>query len=141
MHPMSYDLNNDGMVSDREIATRLFYQFDRDGNESLDNIEWNRPIDVDMMPVETVTMTEVDIDGDGVAETQDVKTEVFMTETGLARFDRDGNGLTPREFAGKSVLEMDTDDSGLIEMEEWRRTYMGMQGVKASNNAIYNSGE
>jgi hypothetical protein len=61
--------------------------------------------------------------------------------TGLERFDNDGNGLSPREFTGKSVLQLDLDKSGLIEMREWRKAYMDMDAPLNANNAIYNNGE
>ena len=138
---MMYDLNGDGMLSAAEIGNKLFYQFDRDGNESIDNIEWNKPLKVDFAPVEKVTVTKIDIDGDGVDEQEAVNVDVFLESTGLERFDTDGNGISPREFTGKSVLEMDTDKSGLIEMKEWQKAYVQMRAPKAANNEIYNDGQ
>jgi len=138
---MAYDLNNDGMLSAIEIGNKLFYQFDRDGNESLDNIEWNRPMMVNLAPMKTVTVTKMDIDGDGVEDDEVIEIDTFMEATGLDRFDNDGNGLSPREFTGKSVLQMDTDKSGLIEMKEWKKVYTQTRSPKAANNAIYNNGE
>jgi hypothetical protein len=138
---MMYDLNGDGMLSRVEIGNKLFYQFDTDGNESLDNIEWNKNMTITMAPVEKITVTKMDVDGDGVDEQETVDVEVMMKATGLERFDNDGNGLSPREFTGKSVLQLDLDKSGLIEMREWRKAYMDMDAPLNANNAIYNNGE
>lgn len=141
MSILTYDLNNDGMLSASEIGNKLFYQFDRDGNESLDNIEWNKPVMVNLAPMETISVTKMDIDGDGIDDDEVVKVDIFMEATGLSRFDNDGNGLSPREFTGKSVLEMDTDKSGLIEMKEWKKAYTMRVSPKAANNDIYNDGQ
>jgi hypothetical protein len=138
---MMYDLNGDGMLSRVEIGNKLFYQFDTDGNESLDNIEWNKNMTITMAPVEKITVTKMDVDGDGVDEQETVDVEVMMKATGLERFDNDGNGLSPREFTGKSVLQLDLDKSGLIEMREWRKAYMDMDAPLNANNAIYNNGD
>lgn len=138
---MTYDLNNDGMLSRAEIGNKLFYQFDRDGNESLDNIEWNKPIMISLAPVETITITKMDIDGDGVDDNEQIEVDVFMKATGLEAFDNDGNGISPREFTGKSVLQMDIDKSGLIEMKEWKKAYKDSRAPLAANNDIYNDGQ
>jgi len=138
---MMYDLNGDGMLSRAEIGSKLFYRFDTDGNESLDNIEWNKPIVVNVAPMEKITVTKMDIDGDGVDEQEAIDVEVFMERTGLERFDNDGDGLSPHDFTGKSVLELDLDKSGLIEMDEWKKAYMDMDAPLAANNEIYNDGQ
>lgn len=138
---MMYDLNGDGMLSQAEIGNKLFYRFDTDGNESLDNIEWNQSIVVNLAPMEKVTVTTMDTDGDGVNEQESIDVEVFMERTGLERFDNDGDGLSPREFTGKSVLELDLDKSGLIEMKEWKKAYMDGRAPLAANNDIYNDGQ
>lgn len=38
----SFDLNGDGILSMSEVGERLFYAFDMDGNEVIDNIEMNK---------------------------------------------------------------------------------------------------
>jgi hypothetical protein len=137
----SYDMNNDGQVDMVEVSNRLFYQLDRDGNEVLDNVEWDQPHQIPAVPFETITITEVDLDGDGQKDTQSVDVDVFMKETGLNRFDNDGDGLSAREFTGKSVLEMDVDNSGVIELDEWQTAYLEMQTSLNANNEIYNDGQ
>lgn len=138
---LTYDVNGDGKVSMEEVADRLFYQLDVDGNEVLDNIEWDKPHVIAGIPFETVTVTKVDVDGDGVVEAEAVNVDVFMEQTGLEKFDNDGNGLSAHEFTGKSVLEMDTDGSGVIEKKEWESAYLKAHTHLNANNAIYNDGQ
>ena len=47
-----FDLNNDGLYSKSEVGEKLFYSFDRDGNEVIDNIEWNENLS-------TMTVTDI----------------------------------------------------------------------------------
>lgn len=138
---MMYDLNGDGMLSQDEIGNKLFYMFDTDGNESLDNIEWNKTVKITMAPFEKITVTKMDVDGDGVDEEEAINVDVFMKATGLERFDQNGEGISPRTFTGKSVLQMDTDKSGLIEMKEWKKAYSESRAPLAADNAIYNNGK
>lgn len=141
MNVMAYDLNGDGILSMPEVGEKLFYEFDADGNESLDNVEFNKAKVITVEPVEQTTVVETDIDGDGVVDSQTVESAIFLDQTGLARFDNDGDGLTPREFIGESLLELDTDKSGLVELDEWKTAYVNSHAAFNANNDIYNNGQ
>ena len=127
------------MLEPEEVGEKLFYQYDLDGNETLDNIEFNKELMVNFAPVEETRVFFVDYNNDGVLESEEVKQDVVMARTGLDRFDTDGDdGVTAREFIGQSFLQLDTDDSGMIEMREWKRVYMEKMAPQAANNEIYN---
>jgi hypothetical protein len=136
-----YDLNNDGVLQADEVGEKLFYQYDTDGNEVLDNIEFRRPLNLSFAPVETTKTVTVTVDyGDGtVTDMAEVDKDVVMRETGLDRFNKDGDeGVSPREFIGKSFLNLDLNDSGVIEMNEWTNAYDMNRAPLAANNTIYN---
>ena len=135
-----YDLNGNGTLEPYEVGTKLFYQFDRDGNQSLDNIEFKRKLSVQFEPIESIRILTVDYNNDGVLEAEEVETEVIMRKTGLERFSRDGSkGISPREFIGKSLLQLDTNKSGLVELDEWRKAYTDTMAPKNADNTIYNN--
>ena len=136
-----YDLNGNGILEAEEVGEKLFYQFDRDGNQVLDNIEFNRALDLKFAPVEKTRVVTVAIDynNNSIVDSQEVTQEVVMQRTGLDRFStRSDGGVTPREFIGKTVLELDLNRSGVVELHEWKRAYMERQAPLAADNIIYN---
>ena len=135
----NYDMNGNGTLEPNEVGTKLFYQFDRDGNQSLDNIEFRRKLSVKFEPIEKTKILTVDYNNDGILEAEKVETEIVMKRTGLDRFGNDrADGISPREFIGKSLLQLDVDGSGLVELREWRNAYIEQMAPKAANNRIYN---
>lgn len=117
------DVNNDGILSRREVGQRLFYVFDTDGNGVLDNIEFQRSSIMTVIPLERTELTMIDLDDDGRADLTQVTTNEFMDRSMLARFDMDGRGVSPESFIHKSFYEVDTDRSGVVEFKEWREVY------------------
>ncbi len=119
----SLDLNNDGILSRAEVARKLFYIFDADGNEVIDNIEIKKNRVLTFIPLEKTELTMIDFDDDGKVDETTTTNEQFMEFSMLKRFDKDLDGLSAEEFFSKTFLELDTDRSKVIEAREWREAY------------------
>ena len=119
----SFDLNEDNQLSMSEVGTKLFYIFDTDGNEVIDNIEINNKQVMTIIPMEKSTYTYIDWDNDGEVEETSFTHETFFDQSGLMRFDKNMDGLSASEFIGHSLLELDDDKSTVIELEEWKEAY------------------
>lgn len=121
---MDFDLNQDGILSTFEIGEMLFKLFDADGNEVIDNVEYEHRNIMTIVPMETETTVSYDFDNDGQVDRIERSYERVLEETKLSRFDNSGEGISPRDFAGKSFLEMDVNRSKMIELNEWRGAYI-----------------
>ena len=132
------DLNGDGILSRREVGQKLFYVFDTDGNGVLDNIEFGRSSIMTFIPLERTQLTMIDLDDDGRADLTQVSTQEFMDRSMLARFDRDGRGVSPESFLNKSLYEVYTDDSGVVEFKEWREVYKNSRSPMSARQYRYN---
>ncbi len=117
------DVNGDGILSRKEVGQKLFYLFDTDGNGVIDNIEITKSQVITLIPLEKTQLTMIDFDDDGKADVVDVTSDQFMAYSMLNRFDKDNDGLTAEEFIGHSVLELDTNKSGMVEFAEWKEAY------------------
>lgn len=117
------DMNGDGILSRKEVGQKLFYLFDTDGNGVIDNIEITKNQVITIIPLEKTQLTMIDWDDDGKADVVDVTADEFMAASMLNRFDKDDDGLTAEEFIGHSVLELDTNKSGMVEFAEWKEVY------------------
>lgn len=118
-----FDVNKDGILTRAEVGERLFHMYDTDGNQMIDNLEYQRPAIVTVLPVEKTVTINYDFDGDGVAEQQEKVYENFVRYTQLARFDNDKDGLSPREFVDRGFLEADIDDDNFVSLKEWQGSY------------------
>lgn len=119
-----FDANLDRLLTMNEVGAMLFRMYDTDGNMVIDNVEYERPSVLTVVPMGTTTRISYDFDNDGLSDRTVYSYDSFMKYTTLARFDRNGNGLSPHEFAGMSFLEADVDNSRAIEMKEWQGTYI-----------------
>ncbi|NCC21567.1 MAG: hypothetical protein EOM26_03795 [Alphaproteobacteria bacterium] len=118
------DSNGDGIVTVAEVGDELFYIFDTDGNEVIDNIEWNVDLVHTKIPVETETFTYVDTDRDGEFEVGDYRVSQYSLATALTPYDDGGDGLSPEEFVSASFLEVDDNDDKAVAIDEWRDAYL-----------------
>lgn len=119
----AFDLNNDGILSMKEVGTKLFYVFDTDGNEVIDNIEFDHRQVMTIIPMEKDTMRFIDWDSDGNTDAATFERETFFQQSGLMRFDKNVDGLSASEFITHTMLELDKDDSKVIELDEWKEGY------------------
>jgi hypothetical protein len=54
------------------------------------------------------------------------------------RFDKDMDGLSPRDFMGSEVKAMDLNHNNLIEKDEWQRQYALNVKPESSIGKLYN---
>lgn len=132
------DLNNDGILSRAEVARKLFYLFDGDGNEVIDNIEIKKNRVLTFIPLEKTQLTMIDFNDDGLVDKTHVSNEEFMKFSMLSRFDKDMDGLNAQDFIGKSFLELDTDNSKAVEAREWRDAYIKSVAPLVAKQYRYN---
>ncbi|MBL8641532.1 MAG: hypothetical protein JNL76_05375 [Alphaproteobacteria bacterium] len=135
---MSFDVNHDGRLSIREVGDVLFGAFDTDKNGAIDNIEYDKNSVYTVIPMESTTLTFVDYDDDGHSDVYTVSKDEFLERSNLMRFDKDMDGLSPRDFMGSEVKEMDLNHNNLIEKDEWQRKYALIVKPKSSIGKRYN---
>lgn len=119
-----FDANQDNVLTREEVGEKLFYTFDKDGNQLIDNIEFKRPMVLTFAPMQRVTTQFVDYNSDGIADRTSSNQERFMQQTGLSRFNPDGTGLAADEFIGIPFKKADRDGSGRIDVKEWKEVYI-----------------
>lgn len=134
---MDFDVNKDGILSMAEVGKKLFYIFDIDGNETIDNIEFTNNKIMTIIPMESKTITMVDFNNDGIADEKSYSYEAFLDQSGLAVFDKDKDGLSAKDFIGKGYQELDIDDNNWIEPGEWDKVYAEQRLPKAAENERY----
>ena len=118
------DIDNDEIISVEEVGEKLFYIYDTDGNEVIDNTEYDNPSVVTVVPMEKETVHAVDFDNDGKAEQTTYTYDRFMKRTGLAMFDRDNDGLSAKDFlGGTAFMQADINGNHTIDLKEWKSTY------------------
>lgn len=135
---MDFDLNGDGVLSTAEVGEMLFRLFDLDGNGLIDNVEFEKRSVMTVVPMEKETIVKYDFDNDGQPDKVERAHETFMEKTQLSRFDLAGGGLSPRDFVGKSFLQMDINRSRFIELNEWRGAYDEAINAKNQRQGFYN---
>ncbi len=118
-----FDDNNDGVLTAAEVGDDLFYLFDTDGNEVLDNNEWDQEIVYTQVPVERETFVYLDTDNDGEVDVKEYDTEKLNLDTSLSQFDQDGDGLSAKEFANATINEVDLNNDRVVDIDEWKDAY------------------
>lgn len=135
---MDFDTNKDHVLSLYEIGHMLFKLYDTDGNEIIDNNEYERRAVVTVMPMEKNTVISYDFDGDGVADKTERTYETFMQETQLTLFDKNENGLSPHEFAVSDFLATDVNHDKAIDLKEWQGSYVASIDKANKEKARFN---
>lgn len=118
-----FDSNGDGVLTAQEIGQKLFYTFDKDGNELIDNKEFDNIMVMTFAPMEKETIRFVDYNSDGLADQTYTSQERFLQQTGLSRFDPTGSGLSAEKFIDAPFKKVDRDLSGQIDVREWTEAY------------------
>jgi Ca2+-binding EF-hand superfamily protein len=120
---MDFDLNHDGVLSVREAGDMLFKLYDLDGNEVIDNKEFEKKTVLTVVPMQKDTEVRYDFDNTGVPDKVEHTTERYLERTQLSRFAHNSDGLSPHEFTGRSFKQMDVNHDGVIDLKEWRGAY------------------
>ena len=118
-----FDINNDGIFSMEEVGKRLFISFDRDNNDLIDNIEWNKKTVLTIAPMEQETFQFIDYDDDGYTDKSTYTYQTFYQASGLVRFDDNADGLSASEFIDTPMQKLDKDGDNLINLKEWEEAY------------------
>lgn len=117
------DANGDGILTRHEVGAALFHIFDADGNNLIDNVEFEKKAIATVVPVkETQKISYYSGDND-VPDKTVVSSEDFLKATQLARFGISGAGLSPHDFAGKNFADADINHDHFIDMKEWVGAY------------------
>jgi hypothetical protein len=119
-----FDLNGDKMLAQAEIGATLFKLYDTDGNDLIDNIEYERSSMLTVVPFDKETTYSYDFDGDGTVDEKTVTRSKFIEDTMLSRFDANANGLSPLEFSGRQFTEADIDNDRFVNAREWHGSYI-----------------
>lgn len=133
-----FDLNKDGVYSKKEVGEKLFYEFDQDGNEVIDNIEWSKRNVFTITPMAKETVKFIDYDSDGITEVASYTYDEFYKESALILFDKNKDGLSAKEFINVDFMELDGNDNNLIDLEEWKGGYNEMIKEKNALQERYN---
>lgn len=133
IHFEDFDLNHDGNLTREEAGEMLFRLYDTDGNQVIDNIEYERKAVLSISPMNKTTKMTYDDNGDGVADKEEQTEEAIMEQTMLSKFDKDADGLSPAEFTGQRFNVTDVNKSHAIEKREWLGVYDGR--INAQNRA------
>ncbi len=118
-----FDLNHDGVLSRRETGEMLFKLLDSDGNQIIDNIEFEKRNMMTLAPMEKETTVSYDFNNDGQPDKVERSSEKIEQQTMLSAFDKDGTGMSPKDLAGKEFLNMDVNRDSAIDIYEWRGSY------------------
>lgn len=119
----AFDINNDGVYTMAEVGDRLFDSFDLNGDQLIDNTEWDNKAILTITPIEKETFQYVDYDEDGMAEEATYSYETFYKASGLMRFDNNQDGLSAEEFINTGFQSLDNDNN-LINEDEWKDAYL-----------------
>ena len=119
----SYDVNHDGFIQPEELTTYLYTRYDTNGDGYLGDEEWKvtttnlyRPYkDVDF---NTYTFWDEDKDN----RINNAELAALLKKTDLyARWDLNRDKmLDNEEFERATFAAYDVDDSGTLDIEEWK---------------------
>jgi hypothetical protein len=133
-----FDVNHDGILSRYEVGTKLFYIFDTDGNEVIDNIEYDRPMVLSIIPMEKQEIKTIDFNDDGIADAASYNKEEFFERSMLARFDDGNAGVSAASFLNRVYWQLDDNKDKTVDIKEWRDAYIKSVTPSAANPNRYN---
>ena len=134
-----FDRNRDGQLSRVEVGEELFFIFDTDGNEVIDNLEYTKAMVVTIIPMEKSEVFSVDFNDDGVADEETYNHEEFVQQSMLYKFDQNKTGLSARDFLDQVYWrEIDDNNDKTIDLEEWKRAYIASLAPSSANPNRYN---
>jgi hypothetical protein len=118
-----FDANKDGRLTRAEIGEKLFHVFDTDGNNLVDNVEYEKKLIATIVPVKETEKIAF-YSGDNATPDKTITTVGdILKVTQLARFDKALDGLSPHDFAGKDFADADVDNDHFVKLEEWQGAY------------------
>ncbi len=132
-----FDLNNDHRLDMNEVGKQLFYIFDKDGNEVIDNIEFDDNAVLTVRPVDVEKYTFVDYNSDGLVDSSSYTYETMYQQSGLIRFDNNQDGLSPADFLEASFLEMDDNKDKTIDLQEFSEAYIASRSPANAEQERY----
>lgn len=135
---IEFDANKDGSLSRREVGEKLFYIFDTDGNEVIDNIEYTRPQVITLIPMEKQIITSIDFNDDSIPDDSSLNQEEFMQQSLLYKFDQNKDGLSARDFLAQVFWQLDDDNDRTVDIKEFEAAYIESTSPGAANPNRYN---
>lgn len=133
-----FDTNKDGQLSRIEAGTTLFYIFDTDGNETIDNIEYLKPMVLTVIPMTKQEVTAVDFDDDGLPDSAKVDQEDFFRKSMLQKFDMNKDGLSAKDFLSQVYWQLDDNRDKVVDVREWQQAYIESTTPSSANPNRYN---
>lgn len=130
------DLDGDNNLTKQEVGEKLFKLYDTDGNQVIDNIEYERKAVITIQPVERETTTEYFVNGK--PDKVETDREDFMRETMLSQFDKNKDGLSPRVFLERDFKVVDVNKDKGVTLREWLGAYIEKIDRRNRANAGYN---
>jgi hypothetical protein len=120
---LEFDADKDGRLTRAEIGGKLFHIFDTDGNNLVDNVEYEKKLIATIVPVKETEKIAF-YSGDNATPDKTITTVGdILKVTQLARFDKALDGLSPHDFAGKDFAAADVDNDHFVKIEEWQGAY------------------
>ena len=133
-----FDLSRDGILSVAEIGESLFKLYDIDGNNLIDNIEYEKRAVFNIVPTEKSTIIYYDFDGDGHADETAYTYETFSRDMQFSRFETARNGLSPHELTETHFNYADINNDRFVNQSEWRKVFIPSLHKHHSQKASFN---
>ncbi|MEZ0226279.1 MAG: hypothetical protein ACAH83_17110 [Alphaproteobacteria bacterium] len=134
-----FDANKDGRLTRAEIGEKLFHIFDTDGNNLVDNVEYEKKLVATIVPVKETEKIAF-YSGDNVTPDKTITTsQDILKVTQLARFDKAGDGLSPHDFAAKDFAGADVDNDHFVKVEEWQGAYDAVINAENEDKQKFNT--
>lgn len=134
-----FDGNKDGRLTRAEIGGKLFHIFDTDGNNLIDNVEYEKKLVATIVPVKETEKIAF-YSGDNLTPDKTItSTEAILKATQLARFDAAGDGLSPRDFAAEPFEKADVSNDRFVAIEEWQGAYDALIDSENKKKQLFNT--